>query len=185
MADTKISDLTAAGSVDGSELVPIVQSATTKSATLSQVAGLAGGGGTSSYVTGSDFSTSSTSLVDVTGLTFAAAANTLYEIDVLLRISADNSNGMRVGVGYTTAGSDATILVWGGVGANISNAAAELETANGLQSQVLATDATVKKAVYMKGWLKTGVNTGNFTVKCLKVTSGNATVYIGSRLTVI
>jgi len=59
MADTKISDLTAASALAGTEVVPVVQSATTKKATITQIlagtvapAGLTGATAASRYVGG-------------------------------------------------------------------------------------------------------------------------------------
>jgi len=122
-------------------------------------------------------------MVDITGLTFAAAANKIYEIDVLLRITSDTTAGMRVGAAYSAALSSIAILTWGGTGA-ASSAVGEMETLNSLTSGVYGADATVPKSVFLKGTLKTGANAGNFTIQALKVTSGTATVFIGSRMTV-
>lgn len=48
MADVKISELPAAGALDGTEEVPVVQAATTKKTTTQEIADLGGGGGTPS-----------------------------------------------------------------------------------------------------------------------------------------
>ena len=140
-------------------------------------------GATTVKVSGSDFSTGSTSLVDITGLSFSASANKIYEVDVLLLVTSDTGDGMRVGAAYSAAGSSITLL-W--LGSNSANSAfvGELETLNGLTSGVFASDATVPKMIFLKGTLKTGANAGTLTIKALKVTSGTATVYIGSRMTV-
>lgn len=62
MADVKISELTSAASLDGTEIVPIVQSGSTVKTTAQDIADLGGGGGASyTEVTGT-LSAGSTSL---------------------------------------------------------------------------------------------------------------------------
>ncbi len=52
MADKKISELTAAGPLSGTEVVPVVQSGVTKKTTAADIAALGGGGGAVSSVNG-------------------------------------------------------------------------------------------------------------------------------------
>jgi hypothetical protein len=141
----------------------------------------AAGGGVTSKVSGSDFSTSSTTLVNITGLTFAASANTKYEVDVLLTVQSTTTAGVKVGLAYSAAGAAGPYLAIGGT---TSGVPAWSSFALGAASSVYTDFATAYNTVWIKALLIIGANTGNITVQILKVTSGTATVYIGSRMTV-
>jgi hypothetical protein len=184
MADQKISQLTAATSVTGTDIIPIVQSSTTKSATFSIIKDyIISAITTTSQVAGSNFTTTSLSLVNITGLTFAAAANTTYEINVLLRVQSTSTAGLTPGINYSAAG--ATVSVTGSGVTTANNVTAfGLSALNTATTPAYATVANVDRNIIMQGVLITGANTGNITIQIAKVTSGTATVYIGSRMSV-
>lgn len=178
MADTKISDLTAAGSVDGSEVLPMVQSATTKSATLSQVAGLAKYWDTIYHVTGSDFTTTNTSGADdITGLSHAASANSVYEVEAVLVGQSSTTAGVKFGVGFSAAAATGEFHVASNSGT--ATAAQSAQALNGVIGSSWTTANSDSIARYT-AMIRTGVNTGNITIQLGKITSGTATVFIGS-----
>lgn len=138
-----------------------------------------GSSGTLSQVAGSNFTTTSTSLVNITGLTFAASANALYEVDVLLRVQSSATGGIANAITFSGTATGQFLLFASSAVAT----AVSYSNAIGTQTNVLigqnATDATV--------WIKAVVvttTTGNITVQVAKGTSGTATVYVGSRMIV-
>ena len=141
------------------------------------------GGWTSLRVSGSDFTTTSSSLVDITGLvTGTLSTATLYEFEAVLYVNSSTTAGMAVGVQQSGTGSG-QIGVWSG---SATNAAATgvaigsnaLNTA-GAACVLVNGDGTIS----VRGFVKTG-SSGSPTIsfKCLKTTSGTAKVYIGSVL---
>jgi len=139
------------------------------------------GGWTELRVAGSDFTTSSTSLVDITGLVSGTLATaTLYEVDAQLYCNSSSTAGMAVGVQQSGGGSG-QIGVWAGSATNaaatgISISSNALNTA-GAPCLLVNGDGMIS----FKGFIKTG-STGSPTISCkaLKTTSGTAKVYIGS-----
>jgi len=180
MADTKISGMTAATTLAGADIFPIVQSAANKSSTLGLVRDYVLG--TTSQVTGSDFTTTSTSLVNITGLTFAASANALYEVDALLRIQNSGTNAIQFAIAYSAAGATGTFFFAGNQTATTSvSQMSALGVANG---SFYATVATTNFVALIHGIVVTGANAGNITAQTIHATSGTTTVYIGSRMSV-
>ncbi len=142
------------------------------------------GVGTTVKVSGSDFTTSSTTLVDITGLTFAAAINTTYEVNALLKLQSTTSNGLKVSVAYSAAGASGQFVLLRSASQSASGGGIDAEvigTANGSAS---ATSANVDYTFPIQCILTTGANTGNITIQVLKISTGTATVYKGSRMTV-
>jgi hypothetical protein len=180
MADTKITDLTAATTVDGTEPTVIVQSSSTKKVNLSVIKTYMAG--TVSQVSGSDFTTSSTSLVDITGLTFAAAASKLYRVEVDLFGQNTGTAGMKIALAFSAAGAAGWHLTMSHTtSAAASTAINPIGTAS---TTIYWTTATTDLTSKIIGTIVTGANTGNITAQALKVTSGTLTVHIGSTMTV-
>jgi hypothetical protein len=123
----------------------------------------------------SDFTTTSTTLVDITGLSVPLAANTVYELDSNLSLRSSSAAGIKVGVNFSAAGAtiEATCLH------GASNAAYDRINAFNTASAVFMTSIT-DGGDRIKGIITTGANAGNLTIQLLKVTSGTATSYIGS-----
>ena len=142
------------------------------------------GGGTTSQVTGSNFTTTSTSLVDITGLTFAAAASKLYEVDICLKAQKSDTAGMRCGVAYSAAGATGEVMVLGSVGTVGSSLGYSTNAVNTEVGFNLITVTNTDGIIWIKAVVTTGVNTGNITAQVRSVTSGTSTIYIGSRMTV-
>jgi hypothetical protein len=139
------------------------------------------------YVTGSDFTTTSTSLVDITGLSVALAVNSKYEVFVWLSCATSaDINGIQFALNYSVAGGG--VEAWVTPGVFTSNSAfrtdrfTALNTATG--NRYLQTSAQ-DGFIVITGTVTTGANAGNLVVRCLKATSGTATVRIGSYIKVI
>jgi hypothetical protein len=83
MANVKISELSSASSLTGTEIIPLVQSGSTVKTTAQDIADLAGGGGVSytSYVAivSGDSPVTSSVFENTTGLTFTWASGSSYE----------------------------------------------------------------------------------------------------------
>ncbi len=140
-------------------------------------------GGTTSKVTGSDFTTTNLTVTDITGLAFTPAANSLYEIDALLRLQSTSTAGVNVGIGGACTGCTLSVVLTGQstTGTMTFGGTSTLGTAIAL---TLASTANTDSNAYIKGIMLTGASPSNITVQILKITSGTATVYKGSRLTV-
>lgn len=129
-------------------------------------------------VSSTNFSTSSTSLVDITGISFAASSNSLYELEIVFRVQSSDSSGIKMGIQYSTAGATGAIVYEGtnNVGTVVTGGNTTLNT---LSSTFLIA-ATTDGIIFAKAIMVTGANAGNITMQVAKVTSGTATVYIGS-----
>lgn len=139
-------------------------------------------GWTTVKVSGSDFTTTSTSLVDITGLSFTAAANTTYEIDCWLDvINAADTTGMKVGINST--GTSPLILAQ--VITNNSSTAALATTSIPLNNTATVAQVAASGAegfIHITGYVKSGTGSPTISIRVSKVTSGTATVKVGSKL---
>jgi len=172
----KISDMTTAGALDGSELVPVVQGGGNFKTTTNNLRG----GGVTAYVSGSDFSSSSAALIDITGLTFAAVANTLYEFEAFMRLGFYNTaQNWSCGVQFSAAGAACS---WTGLGLYGTNVIIGSNTLNGSGGSIAVSNLGDIGVVIMKGWVKTGANAGNITIRGGSSSGGVWHITIGSRL---
>lgn len=128
-------------------------------------------------VAGADFTTTSTSLVDITGLTLPVVANSLYEIEVVLRCQDSAANGYKIGMNYSAAGATMSMYYLGLSSGSVTQGG--LVTLNSAGATLGATSA-VNQLVYVKAIFIIGVNAGNITMKIQSATAGTETVYIGS-----
>lgn len=175
VADSAADTLTLAAGTN----VTITTNASTDTVTIA--ASGVGGSGTTSQVSGSNFTTTSATLVDVTGLTFAASANTKYEVNVLLACQSSDANGLKVAIAFSAAGATGAFNSLGAVSGGASTSGNVFGTADPIAYLNFAnTTATVE----IRAIVVVGANTGNITTQVLKVSAGTATVYIGSRMTV-
>jgi hypothetical protein len=145
---------------------------------------LAGGLPAYARVTGADATTSSTTLVDVTGLSVALSANTTYEFEaVLVTTTSADTNGTRYGINFSAAGATVAAGLVGSKSA--ATAAGDSITAlNTGSSQAYLTTTSESGTAMIRGTIVVGANAGNLTVQHLKITSGTSTVRIGSYLKV-
>ena len=132
------------------------------------------------YVTGSDFTTTSTTLVDITGLSIPLAANSRYEVVVWLSCATSaDINGIQFALNYTVAGG--AVEAWVTPGVFTSNSAfrtdriSALNTATG--NRYLQTSGQ-DGFIVITGTVTTGANAGDLRARCQKATSGTATVRV-------
>jgi hypothetical protein len=143
--------------------------------------------GVTSQVSGSNFTTSSTTLVDITGLSFPVdtGANHLYEVDVLCRCQSDTSAGLKFAIACSSAGATGEFMASVNNTTVSSAVALDWNAIGTAQSNFRSVTANADSIAFLKATITTTAgNAGNITVKVLKGTSGSATVYIGSRMTV-
>jgi hypothetical protein len=131
-------------------------------------------------VAGANFTSSSLTLVDITGLTFAAAINSLYEIEIVMKVQSTDTNGIQFSVACGASGSTGEYLLMphltqaqGTVRVNTN----VLGTANGA---VTVTTANSDSIAIIKAVVTTVGNTGNITAQLKKIAGNTATIYIGS-----
>lgn len=128
----------------------------------------------------SDFTTTSSTQVDITGLTFSAAANTQYEIDFLLRGQCGDSNGCKFNLSHTGSGVTGGYLVEG-PSASTSTFAGSTNVPN----TEISTTFWVGSPGYVWGkGIVFATGAGTISVQVKKLTASNVTVYAASRLTV-
>lgn len=128
-------------------------------------------------VASANFTTTSASLVDITGLTFAAAANALYEIETVLRVQSSSTNGCRPSIAFSGSGATGHHLTFG---ASTTTSALTVAEPLGTASPTYVTSATTNQIITQKAIVVTGANTGNITVQMLSASGDTITVYIGS-----
>jgi hypothetical protein len=147
-----------------------------------------GTGGTVLYrdtygpVASSDFTTTSTTLVDVTGMSVALAANSTYIVTAQVSFKSSSGAGGKFALQYSAAGGavEAGMISQGATGTLVNSRISALASASAAVG--LTADADMNAVIV--GRVTTGANAGNLTVQGLKVTSGTLTVYIGSSLSV-
>jgi hypothetical protein len=132
-------------------------------------------------VSGSNFTTTSLTLVDITGVSVALSASTLYEIQVMLDIQTDATPGMQQGFHFSGTGTPVFCLMQ----EQTSSSAIALSAVGSIVALDSAQGAAVNFAngegiYYAYGWFRVGTGAGNLTVRTQKTTSGTATVKIGS-----
>jgi hypothetical protein len=134
-------------------------------------------------VTGSNAATTGQSLVDITGLSQALLANSVYEFEAVLSVSTTAvTTGTGYGVNFSAAGAAVEAQI---TGASTATATKTLRI-NALNTAATAflTGSGQTGGMLIKGIVTTGVNPGNFTVSHRKETSGTSTVFINSYLKV-
>jgi Repeat of unknown function (DUF5907) len=135
-------------------------------------------------VSGSDATTTGTTLVDITGLVSGTLSNsTLYEIEAVLSVSTSAvTTGCRYAIFGGGTGSAATVnaLFTG----TTTVAAAGSETINTIGTQTATAYLTTSASsgtVVIRGFVTTrSTGTATISLQHLKVTSGTSTVKVGS-----
>lgn len=130
-------------------------------------------------VTGSNFTTTGQTLVDITGLSVALAINATYEFEVNIGAQVTAvTTGNQYGIQYSAAGAAIEAQVTG----SLTTTAAKTERMNALNTASTAylTTSAQSGGVRITGIITTGANAGNITARTLKVTSGTSTVLINS-----
>jgi len=137
---------------------------------------------TYSRVTGTNVTSTSTSLTDIAGLTFAAAANSVYEFEAVLSVG---TNAVVTGTGYGVAYTGTASSIEGQITGSSTSTATKTLRINALNTsyQAFLTTSSQTGGVILKGIIAT-TTAGNLTIRHLKVTSGTSTIYINSFLKV-
>lgn len=143
-------------------------------------AGADGIGWTSAVSTTADHTTTNLTATDVPELVAALAANTLYEFECVIKAASSTTAGCKYSVNYSTSGAVAQAIYQGMTSATAVGviATTALATLDGTAFLAVVADGVI----VIRGFIKTGANTGNFTIQQAKVTSGTATAYAGSVL---
>lgn len=145
----------------------------------------AGGGGTATVVKvgPSDFTTTSLTLVNIAGLTFAALANSAYLFEARMKAGSSDGSGIKFGCNFSAALSTYSSYLFGATNAQAAGQYSN-NVYNDLSIAFCATASPFAGIVSIRGQLTTGANPGNFTIMVAKVSAGTATIYAGSPLTV-
>ena len=174
-------------------LVPLSGGGTTNFLRADGTWAAAGGGPTYSRVSGSNFTTASGSAtVDVTGLTFATAINSVYEFEAVLFVNAGTTAGIIYGVNHSTSGGSVKCQIYTSTNTVLqigTQTVKTLNTVGGFLGMAYSPSfntytPVADDQVLIKGVFTTGANTGNFTVKVLAAGSQTITIYINSFLKV-
>lgn len=142
------------------------------------------GGWTEYFVTGSDFTTSSASLVDITGLVSGTlSATTKYEFEaVLTAVNGADTNGLKVGIHGGGSGTAATVTA-------IVNATSSAASSGATASMTTIDFATVAFVTFsagvgqinIKGFFTTNsVAPLTMSIQANKVTANSLTIKVGS-----
>ena len=139
---------------------------------------------TRSHVSGSNATTTGSPLVNITGLSFAATANTTYEIEAVLIASSTTNPGCEYGINLSgsTSGAKTALIITGTSTAANLGAAVAVNSFNSPSSALLTvSNPGISGVVYIHGYVTTGSSApGNITLMHLEAGSGVSTVYIGS-----
>src|SRR5437016_5987546 len=128
-------------------------------------------------VSGSDFTTGTT-LSNITGLLYTAAANSLYEIEVHLVGQSSSSAGNDFTIAFSAAGATGTFTYYGPGGT--TTGIVDSNVLGTVTGTGLWTTASTDTAARILAGVKTGANTGDITVQVQNLTAGTAKIYIGS-----
>ncbi len=129
-------------------------------------------------VSGVDFTTTSASQVDITGLAFNPVGSSLYEVESVLKCRSSGSNGMNFALAYSTSGATGNVLILGAtsVGGFTGNSTI-LGTAGGTNYN---SGAATDFIIVIRAMVSIGVNIGSVTVRVNVNASGTTTISIGS-----
>lgn len=141
------------------------------------------GGGTTSKVTGSNFTTATGTLDNITGLTFAAASGHVYEVDALLKVQHTSTNGMKFAINNSGSGSGQFVVIASQT-QNGVNQSYQTAPVGSSESTAVCIEANLDFTVHIKA-IVTTTSSGNITVQVQRLGAAQtATIYIGSRMTV-
>ena len=127
-------------------------------------------------VTGSNFQTSLTTLVDISGLSVPLLANSVYEFEAVL-ISGSAINETQYGMRYRAAGASIEAVAIAGASTLSGGKISAFNTPT-------PTTAVINATVLIKGIVTTGANAGNLIGQMRNYNNGPAIVKINSFLKV-
>lgn len=133
------------------------------------------GNDTYAYCT-QDRSTTGQSLVDITDLSIALSANSVYQFEVHINASMSAVNtGAKYGIQFSAAGATIEASLIGERNSTTASAIERINAFNTANVNALLTLTSGVGPIIMRGIVVTGANAGNLTAQHLKVTSGTAT----------
>jgi hypothetical protein len=120
-----------------------------------------------------DRTTTGQALADISDLSIALLANSVYEFEAILMVASSASTGNQYGVQFSAAGASVEAQISGTLAAATSRSdrIAALNTAT---PTYLTSGAA--GGIRIQGVIVVGANAGNLTIRHLKVTSGTSTV---------
>ena len=132
----------------------------------------------------SDFTTASTSFVDVTGLSFPVLANKNYKVDFFISTNKNDAAGMAVQL--TGPASPTRVFI------RVDSTTINLGTGTILQMSAFSSPTAAFNTVngdgfsttYGRGIIQNGANAGTVQLQLRAVTSGTAKIYAGSTIVV-
>lgn len=134
----------------------------------------------SAQVTGSDFTTTSSTASDVTGMTIAVLANKIYYVHGVLYTGCDNTGGFKIGF---TGPAGAAVRVGMMDGSNATNIAPVITRFGAMAAQVSAFNRYngATGMITLDGYITTSGTAGNITLQVGSVTATQtSTIFIGS-----
>jgi len=135
------------------------------------------------YYVADDNSTTSTSLVDITGLVAALQANSVYEFEAIIFGRSSTSAGSNFGLNFSAAGASVQAYAIGDVAAATTHNSDEISALDTPTIAMVGGDT--HHIVRIPGLVTVGANAGNFSVKHSKMTSGTDYVYASSYLRLV
>lgn len=139
---------------------------------------------TTTKLSPSNFTTSSLTLVTITGLSTVLSANTLYEVDILLKFTVTTNDGQRIAVvcdGLAGSVGSTVLLSHADNGTSVTDfrqIGSESATFGGM-----ALSTSIGTA-YLKGTILTGAAPVTLRLQARRVSAGSSTFYVNSRITV-
>jgi hypothetical protein len=113
-------------------------------------------------VLANDFNSSNASLADVTGMSFAVSANSVYMVEMTLRIGNSSADGTKLGI----TGPSASTLTAEVIGTTTSTGTlTERLTSLGTETSYFNTVADQNGLVKIWGFMKTGATAGNLQLQ--------------------
>ena len=132
----------------------------------------------------SDFSTASTSFVDVTDLSFPVAANKNYKVDIFLSTNKTDAAGMRIQLTGPVSPTR-LFLRTDGTTTSLTTTTGNTFTSFGSPSNTFnMVNADGFFTTYGRGIIRNGANAGTVQLQLQAITSGTAKIYAGSTIVV-
>ena len=128
----------------------------------------------------SNYTNATTSLTDVTGLSFAIAASEIWTARFALKVNGADANGMKFAI---TVPSGATLLgIVNGNVATITAYSSDIISASATAGIAYATSSATGSIIIVDLTVVNSTTAGTVQLQALKVTSGTATIYANSNM---
>ena len=133
------------------------------------------------FVSGSNATTTTQTLSNITGLTIPCVAVGTYVFEaVLMCLTSADVNGIQFGVQYSVAGGSVVAQCSGAL--TTATAQSVMISALNTATASFMTSSAQTGGILICGTFFSTTTAGNLTIQFLKPTAGTATVYIGSYL---